>query len=66
MKTIKHKEGCEFESTIKEIDSVSWKIGEGECSGYLDISVKKISFNDGWNIYPIIFNYCPFCGIKLI
>lgn len=67
MGIFKHKEGCDFESTIKEIDSVSWQIGEGEISGFVEISLQKINFNDGWNSYPdIIFNYCPVCGIKLI
>lgn len=64
--TIKHKEGCEFESTIKNINSVSWNIDEGEISGFVEINLQKIHFNDGWNSYPdIIFNYCPVCGIKL-
>lgn len=63
---IGHKEFCDFGSIIKGTEKGSWKDGDGEISGYIDISIEQIIFSDGWNGYsPLNFFYCPICGISL-
>ena len=39
--------------------------GSGEFALYVWVQMERVSFSDGWNIYPSIeFNYCPYCGVK--
>jgi len=63
---MEHLKDCDFLKRINELNKNSFKIDIGEISGYVDINKYKISFNDGWNIYPDIdFIFCPICGVKL-
>lgn len=62
----KHKENCEFEKNIKELEKGYFTIGEGETSGIITFGLDGIHIYDGWNSYPSIdFKYCPDCGIKI-
>lgn len=62
-----HKIGCNFNQIIKDLQRGSWRDGDGEISGDVDISQERISFSDGWNFFPSIeFIFCPICGCRKI
>lgn len=63
---MQHLTHCDFRQRIEQLQDGSWRDGDGEISGYVNIGEDKISFNDGWNCFPNIeFVFCPICGIKI-
>jgi len=66
----------EMKKYCHKMDGVSFQIGEGEISGFINAIEEyhdrndclfSVAFDDGWNSYPeLMIRFCPFCGKNLM
>ncbi len=57
----------EMKEYLDAFEDVDLTIGSGEISGWVVVNKSEIDIYDGWHNLPKLkFNYCSFCGKKLV